>query len=477
MGEVLSLESVYIKPRSADNASAGSDARQRQARRLPQRIVCQILAGTEVILLGAILVGLLARSRIFPGVPLPFAIDSGIGLAAIVLLCFSLTGAISFERFCSRLSLLPGALAGGCFAGFTILLAHGTIVYALFGVATFFVAVQVTRVPTAMLRNWLVRRGTLVRLVAVASNDPSLRANLIQVMQQREDIEIVHSGMPDEFETLSRLTQDGLLDEIVLAGHEALPENVSALAGLAVTLVRVTPQDRLQRVAFDTRWGQKRVFSAWNAPAAIIAHPPLKGWRGAIKRALDIAGSLTALVLLSPVMIACAIGIRLEGPGPIFFVQERAGYRNKPFRMFKFRSMRAATADATGSQLTLRNDPRVTKFGAFLRRSSADELPQLFNVLLGDMSLVGPRPHPKGAKAGAMLYDDLIPNFYARYRMKPGITGLAQISGFRGNTETEQHLIDRFDRDLQYAAEWSPILDIVILFRTVLHLFKGTNAF
>jgi lipopolysaccharide/colanic/teichoic acid biosynthesis glycosyltransferase len=139
--------------------------------------------------------------------------------------------------------------------------------------------------------------------------------------------------------------------------------------------------------------------------------------------------------------------------------------------------MCAAKADLTGSQLTLRNDPRVTRIGALLRRSSLDELPQLFNVLKGDMSLVGPRPHPKGAKAGRTLYDDLIPNFYSRYRMKPGITGLAQISGLRGNTETEQHLIDRFGRDLQYAAEWTPFLDIAIMFRTISHLFKGTNAF
>jgi lipopolysaccharide/colanic/teichoic acid biosynthesis glycosyltransferase len=93
------------------------------------------------------------------------------------------------------------------------------------------------------------------------------------------------------------------------------------------------------------------------------------------------------------------------------------------------------------------------------------------------MSLVGPRPHPKGAKAGVTLYDELIPNFYSRYRMKPGITGLAQVNGLRGNTETEQHLIDRFGTDLQYAAEWSPLLDIAIIFRTVIHLAKGTNAF
>jgi exopolysaccharide biosynthesis polyprenyl glycosylphosphotransferase len=233
----------------------------------------------------------------------------------------------------------------------------------------------------------------------------------------------------------------------------------------------------LEKRVFDPVWGRKVVFGPWSAPAATIAVPPLRGWRGIAKRVTDIVGASCGIVLLSPVLLACAVAIKLESPGPILFSQERAGYRNKPFRMLKFRSMYTTQADATGSKLTARDDPRVTKVGAFLRRTSADELPQLFNVLTGDMSLVGPRPHPKGAKAGASLYDDLIPNFYSRYRMKPGITGLAQVSGLRGNTETEQHLIDRFRLDLEYASQWTPLVDIAIIVRTVVHLWKGTNAF
>lgn len=339
------------------------------------------------------------------------------------------------------------------------------------------VTVPLAKFITCLLKNRLRERGYLSRLVAVAADDPLQRTALIRLLARRDDIELVFAGSPGQFDILGGLTQANQLDEIVLSGHQANEENIAALAGLAVTLVRVTPQDRLDLNAFDPVWGKKQVFGPWSAPAAVITLPPLRGWRGVAKRFIDIAGSLTAILILSPVLIACAIAVKLDSPGPILFVQERAGYRNKPFRMFKFRSMAAAKADLTGSQLTLRNDPRVTKTGAVLRRTSLDELPQLFNVLKGDMSLVGPRPHPKGAKAGTMLYDELIPNFYSRYRMKPGITGLAQVSGFRGNTETEQHLIDRFGRDLQYAAEWTPILDIAILLRTVAHLFKGTNAY
>jgi lipopolysaccharide/colanic/teichoic acid biosynthesis glycosyltransferase len=232
----------------------------------------------------------------------------------------------------------------------------------------------------------------------------------------------------------------------------------------------------LYRNAHD-RWGRKRIFGSWDAPASVIATPPLQGWNAAVKRSMDIAGSLMALLLFGPVIVIVGILIRLESAGPALFVQERVGFRNKTFRMYKLRSMRSEMADKNGAQLTLRDDPRVTRIGAFIRRTSIDELPQLFNVLLGDMSLVGPRPHPKAAKAGTVLYDDLIPNFYSRYRMKPGITGLAQVNGLRGNTETEQHLIDRFGSDLQYAAEWTPLLDVAIILRTAVHVFTSTNAY
>ena len=301
---------------------------------------------------------------------------------------------------------------------------------------------------------------------------------LVQLLRRRDDIKIVFASDPKQFLALSSLSQANQLDEIVLSGHEADEENIEAFAGLAVTLVRVTPQDRLEKRVFDPVWGRKVVFGPWSAPAATIAVPPLRGWRGIAKRVTDIVGAGCGIVLLSPVLLACAIAIKLESPGPILFSQERAGYRNKPFRMLKFRSMYTAQADATGSQLTSRDDPRVTKVGAFLRRTSADELPQLFNVLAGDMSLVGPRPHPKGATKRAQACTmTLFPTLSSRYRMKPGITGLAQVSGLRGNTETEQHLIDRFRLDLEYASQWTPLVDIAIIVRTVVHLWKGTNAF
>lgn len=444
--------------------------------RFSQGIVCHLLVLAEAALAGAVTATILANPAFGNG-DLNFAISSGIAIGAIVLFVMFASGAASYDRFASRLSTLMAGMAASLLIMAAALLTGTTPRFALLAGVVLLATVIVAKILTKLVRNALERRGNLTRLVAVAADDPAQRAALIRLLSRRNDIELVFSGSPSQFDILGSLTQANQLDEIVLSGHQASEENIAALAGLAVTLVRVTPQDRLDLNVFDPIWGKKQVFGAWSAPASIITLPPLRGWRGIAKRVIDIAGASVAIILLSPVLIACAIAVKLDSKGPLFFVQERAGYRNKPFRMYKFRSMCAQRADATGSQLTLRNDPRVTKVGAFLRRASLDELPQLINVLKGDMSLVGPRPHPKGAKAGTMLYDDLIPHFYSRYRMKPGITGLAQISGFRGNTETEQHLIDRFGRDLQYAAEWTPVLDIAIMFRTVTHVFKGTNAF
>jgi len=444
--------------------------------RFSQRITCHALVIVETMLLALLAFSVLKNPELQLG-GFRYAFACATAIASVVMMLAFLSGAATFDRFSSRLSLLSGASAAAFLAGSAAFLGGGHWPYIALCAAILFAGVYIAKIPSALIKGILTARGHLTRLVAVAADDPAQRAALINLLRRRDDLEIVFVGSPAAFDVLSNLTQDNHLDEIVLAGHEAKEENIAALAGLAVTLVRVTPQDRLEHRVFDPRWGKKRMFGPWSAPAAVIAEPPLRGWRGTAKRLMDIVGAACVLVFVSPLMLACAIAVKLESPGPVFFVQERAGYRNKSFHMFKFRSMRNDLTDATGSQLTQRGDPRVTRVGAFLRRSSADELPQLFNVLIGDMSLVGPRPHPKGAKAGDVLYDELIPNFYSRYRMKPGITGLAQINGLRGNTETEQHLIDRFGTDLQYAAEWTPFLDIAILFRTVVHLFKGTNAF
>lgn len=183
-----------------------------------------------------------------------------------------------------------------------------------------------------------------------------------------------------------------------------------------------------------------------------------------LKRLLDVVGAMSGLIVLSPLLIVIAVIISLESPGSPLFRQRRTGHRGKPFVIFKFRSMRV-TEDGANVVQARRVDSRVTPFGAVLRKTSFDELPQLINVLRGDMSLVGPRPH---ALAHDEQYGAEIPTYVRRFLAKPGITGLAQVSGLRGGTETVADMAARIDKDLEYIRTWTFFSDVRILLRTVL---------
>lgn len=196
------------------------------------------------------------------------------------------------------------------------------------------------------------------------------------------------------------------------------------------------------------------------------------------KRLFDITFATLALIAFIPVGLIIAALIKLESPGPAIFKQPRFGRGNYLFDVYKFRSMRFDADKKDGEiALTERVDGRVTRMGHFLRRTSLDEFPQFLNVLLGDMSVIGPRPHPPGVKAGDRIYEDVVPGFMERYTLRPGITGWAQVNGLRGNTFTENHLIDRFAYDLQYIRNWSLELDVWIVFKTIKDGFGGKNAF
>ena len=184
------------------------------------------------------------------------------------------------------------------------------------------------------------------------------------------------------------------------------------------------------------------------------------------KRVIDLAFTVPAVILLSPVFLIVALLIKLEDGGPVFFVQPRMGQGNVMFDMLKFRSMKVARLDSQGARSTSRDDDRVTRIGKFIRRTSIDELPQLLNVLRSEMSLVGPRPHALGSLANEKLFWEIDSNYWQRHSLKPGLTGLAQVRGFRGATETEGHLTDRLGADLEYIRNWSPLGDLKIIFAT-----------
>jgi len=188
---------------------------------------------------------------------------------------------------------------------------------------------------------------------------------------------------------------------------------------------------------------------------------------------------LSAILLLFALPLICiiAVAIKLDSPGPVFFRQRRYGFGGRVFEAMKFRTMYVAQSDQLGAQLTRRNDPRITRLGRVLRRTSLDEVPQLFNVLRGEMSLVGPRPHPLAAKAADVLYHEAIGHYALRHRVRPGITGWAQVNGWRGETETLVQLQKRVEYDLNYIEHWSLWLDIRILLRTAVCVFRNADVF
>lgn len=196
----------------------------------------------------------------------------------------------------------------------------------------------------------------------------------------------------------------------------------------------------------------------------------------ALKRGFDVLVALAALASLAPLMVLIAIAIKCESKGPALFRQDRIGLGNRKFKILKFRTMRAEMQDEAGEVLTQRADARVTRLGSILRRTSLDELPQFINVLLGEMSIVGPRPHTESAKAGGSLYWQIDRAYWHRHVVKPGITGLAQVRGYRGNTFEERQLQNRLNADLEYVATWSLPSDFMIILRT-LGVLVHRNAF
>jgi Undecaprenyl-phosphate glucose phosphotransferase len=208
-----------------------------------------------------------------------------------------------------------------------------------------------------------------------------------------------------------------------------------------------------------------------------VASRPLDGVAGVLKRIEDLVLVGLILPLVLPMMGIIALSVRLDSSGPVIFRQKRAGFRGTPFEVWKFRTMRVDLQDPTGTRQTTRNDPRVTRLGRFLRKSSLDELPQLLNVIRGDMSVIGPRPHPIGMRAGDLLYDEAVAEYVARYRVKPGITGWAQVNGLRGEIADLESARKRIEHDLHYIENWSIMLDLKILMRTLLIVMSTRNAF
>ena len=246
-----------------------------------------------------------------------------------------------------------------------------------------------------------------------------------------------------------------------------------------LTQLWVLPVDiRLSAHMSKLRFTEKAYSYVGELPVLDMADRPISDWNLVFKWVFDKVVALAALILLSPIMLVTAIAIKLESRGPVFFMQNRHGFNNELIRIYKFRSMRTDLLDHDASKLVTKGDPRVTRVGRFIRRTSIDELPQLFNVLKGELSIVGPRPHALQAKADNKLYYEAVEGYFARHRVRPGITGWAQINGWRGETDTIDKIMQRVNHDLYYIEHWSILFDCYIVLMTPVSLVaKNENAY
>ncbi|MCY7281123.1 MAG: exopolysaccharide biosynthesis polyprenyl glycosylphosphotransferase [Sphingomonas bacterium] len=335
----------------------------------------------------------------------------------------------------------------------------------------------------------LARRGLIEQRVAFYGADPE---SLDLIRQTLGNLDLPHVrfiGVADDrpkgegpkdlefiggIDALIDLARAGDLDQVLLCTPGLNAERVAAiveqLSDVSVDVAVIPPLAIKLAPSYE-------VHLLGKIPVLMLWKRPFRDINGLIKRTEDLIISVIAFVLLSPLLLIAALLVRLSGPGPILFIQPRVGFNNEVINVYKFRTMHTENVDFGGRATTTRDDPRVTAVGYWLRRLSIDELPQLLNVIRGDMSLVGPRPHAIHMKVGDRYYHDAVRGYASRHRVKPGITGLAQVSGLRGEIRT----IDRAERrvmfDKRYIETWSLGLDLRILGSTVRAILWDKDAY
>jgi Undecaprenyl-phosphate glucose phosphotransferase len=310
-----------------------------------------------------------------------------------------------------------------------------------------------------------------VRLVRALRREDDRSLRLLGVVDDR----VPHrTGWPERLahlgpiDMLFGMIRRGEVDQVIIAFPWSASSRIADLL------------DRLSCVAVEIRLAPdlacplpKRGVAA---SLPVLRRCPISSWGAGVKAVEDWVLAFTALAIAAVPMALISLAIRLDSRGPILFRQRRTGFNGRDIHVLKFRTMYHEAADHEASVQVREGDPRVTRVGAILRKTSLDELPQIFNVLAGDMSFVGPRPHAPGTRAGSRRFEEVVANYAARHRVKPGLTGLAQVRGWRGPTETEEKLVRRVESDLEYIENWSIWLDIVIILRTLLAVARMRNA-
>ncbi len=313
-------------------------------------------------------------------------------------------------------------------------------------------------------------------LIALIEGGSGPVAKVALIFDQRNRSGNVFSGMlpgHDLDEFIAQIKQRRI-DTVVID----LPWSaVSRIDELVTCLEQISVNISMAPVSLDLAGAKQSVAYVGGKPTLSLYRRRITGVQAIAKILLDRIAAAVGLLILGVPLLIIGLIVRLNSPGPALFRQKRRGMNNEAFDMLKFRSMYTASADANADKLVTKSDSRVTRVGAILRRTSIDELPQLVNVLFGQMSLVGPRPHAYGAKAAERLYEEVVRRYPARHRVLPGITGLAQVRGFRGNTETEQDIVNRVESDIEYIDRWTPALDIQIIARTAATFLFQSGAY
>ena len=343
----------------------------------------------------------------------------------------------------------------------------------------------------ALVRRW-AREGRLDRrVVIVGADEPG--AKLIHALDEQDDSDLKILGVFDD-RTDERIQSEcagrpklGRVNDIVEFARRtrvdlvlfALPISAETRILDMIKKLWVLPVDiRLSAHNNKLRFKPRAYSYFGDVPVLDMYDLPITDWDTVLKWLFDRIVGLLALIVLSPLMLIVALAIKLDRPGPVLFRQKRYGFNNERIDVFKFRSLHHNMADPTASKVVTKNDPRVTRVGRFIRKTSIDELPQLFNVVFkGNLSLVGPRPHAVYGKFENRLFDEAVDGYFARHRVKPGITGWAQINGWRGEVDNEEKIQKRVEFDLYYIENWSILFDIVILAKTPFALLKTDNAY
>jgi len=422
-----------------------------------------------------------------------------VGGAAIGVLLLQLADAYQVPALRSPLRMAPRILAAWviAFAAMSLALfffksggAYSRVWFASWFAAGAVYLVVERQVIAYAIRRW-ARNGTMERrAVIVGGGDPA--KELIRTLEHQPENDIRICGIFDDRDErrspsiIAGYPKLGTVAELVEFARLAridmliisLPLSAEARILTLLKKLWVLPVDiRLAAHAKGLRFRPRSYSQVGNLPMLDIFDKPIADWDNVAKRIFDLFFSVVAILLLWPVMLGAALAVKLTSPGPVIFKQKRHGFNNEIIEVYKFRSMYTHLSDPTARAAVTKGDPRVTPVGRFLRKSSIDELPQLFNVLKGELSLVGPRPHAVHAQSHDRKYVDIVDGYFARHRVKPGVTGWAQINGWRGEIDHDDKIRFRTEFDLYYIENWSLWLDLKILFLTPIRLLNTENAY